>query len=300
MKVNVGHPPQKYCFGEREVSSLFSLYTSFVANFFHCSMVCAHEYLWNNRSFSYRSISRLLGACVLSLVCRAYAKPNVGLAEDLEWTEKFLYDGSVHSYSVVYAWGLTQFILRAIPSWLKPAISHHRFLPQIMVGVVAGAVDTRWRYFGRSRMRKERKLNKTKASFHTSGKSTMGIYVSPDTGGRIENRRASLSIVDEGDSDAEIERPEASLQQALGPNGVSSSGTSMALKLSRVDVNTSALAPPRTPERASRRLNSHKSSVTPHKSPYRRILPGITVTTRATTASFSVIKSGCSCRRQSG
>ena len=44
----------------------------------------------------------------------------------------------------------------------------------------------------------------------------------------------------------------------------------MALKLSRVDVNTSALAPPRTPERASRRLNSHKSSVTPHKSPYRR------------------------------
>ena len=75
-------------------------------------------------------------------------------------------------------------------------------------------------------MRKERKLNKTKASFHTSGKSTMGIYVSPDIGERIENRRASLSIVDEGDSDAEIESPAALLQQALGPNGASSSGTS--------------------------------------------------------------------------
>ena len=129
------------------------------------------------------------------------------LAEDLEWTEKFLYDGSVHSYSVMYAWGLTQFILRAIPSRLKLAILHHRFLPQTMVGVVAAAVDTRWRYFGRSTLHKERKLSKTKASFHESGKSTMGIYMPPDIRERIKNRRASLSIVDEGDSDAEIESP---------------------------------------------------------------------------------------------
>eukprot|EP00944_MAST-04C_sp_MAST-4C-sp1_P013543 g13543.t1 len=220
---------------------------------------------------SYRSISRLLGACVLSLVCRSYAKPNVALAEDLEWTEKFLYDGSVHSYSVMYAWGLTQFILRAIPSRLKLAILHHRFLPQTMVGVVAAAVDTRWRYFGRSTLHKERKLSKTKASFHESGKSTMGIYMPPDIRERIENRRASLSIVDEGDSDAEIESPTALLQQALGPNGASSSGT---LTLSGVDVNTSTLAPPRTPERASRRSNGHASNLTPHKSPYRRTSSG--------------------------
>ena len=113
----------------------------------------------------------LTEASLVSLVhvfCPLFAvlmQTAVGLAEDLEWTEKFLYDGSVHSYSVMYAWGLTQFILRAIPSWLKPAISHHRFCPKSWL-VVTGAVDTRWRYFGRSRMRKERKLNKTKASFH--------------------------------------------------------------------------------------------------------------------------------------
>lgn len=250
---------------------LFSLYTSFVANFFNCLLVCAREYVRNDHSLSYRSISRLLGACVLSLICRLYAKTNVGLVEDLEWTEKFLYDGSIHSYSVVYAWGLTQFILNSMPSSLKPIILNHRFLPQTMVGVIVGALDTCWRYSGRNRMQKERKLGSAKASNHKSGRSTVGIYMASGMDERVENRRASLSIVDEGDSDVERESPKISLQQAPGLNDVSPSGTpTSALQLSRVDINTSALAPPRTPERAAHRLSSSGKSRTPHRSPYRR------------------------------
>jgi hypothetical protein len=190
----------------RENGLLNSVYANFVAAFLR-SVVSAVQ----KRKVTYQNITRMAGTFLLSIACRVWAKPSVVNDKNTIWSDKFLFDGTIHSASVLYAMSIMQLILYTVSSIKSIIVGHNNnnknnFWSSLLFSLVYGAFDTRWRY---SAKRFNNRYNNR--NYESDPSSRVDRETDLTLQNITLNRTSSLSIVDEVDSEAELESPHSNV-----------------------------------------------------------------------------------------
>ena len=120
-----------------------------------------------------------------------------------------MFDGTIHSASVLYAMSVMQLILYTMSS-IKSIIvvghnnNNNNFWSSLLFSLVYGAFDTRWRYSAKHNRDSNRNFE-TNHSPRVDRETDLAIQ------NIILNRTSALSIVDEVDSEAELESPQSNV-----------------------------------------------------------------------------------------
>lgn len=273
--------------------TLNSLYSNFIASLIRALVSTIQNFMSSEAHITSQNIIQIAGSMVLSIGCRIFAKPNIAIDKNASWIDKFFHDGSIHYVSVLYSFVVLQILLYTTsPSAINKVKTgrNRNFWSSLLLSIVLGCFDTRWRYSTEHLNRYNKNFERGKKHNIVDTATTSSFsgldQESKLTLQNIKNRESSLSIVDEVDSDAERESPKSngydSNRRNLNNVSHASSMSPLRLRGSTVENsnnnnnNNTMSLPPRTPERNNFNNNHNNNSTnttpkkTPNKSPYRR------------------------------
>ena len=272
--------------------TLNSLYSNFIAGLIRALVSTIQNFMSSEAHITSQNILQIAGSMVLSIGCRIFAKPNIAIDKNASWIDKFFHDGSIHYVSVLYSFVVLQILLYTTsPSAINKVKTgrNRNFWSSLLLSIVLGCFDTRWRYSTEHLNRYNKNFERGKKHNIVDTATTSSFsgldQESKLTLQNIKNRESSLSIVDEVDSDAERESPKSNGYDSnrRNLNNVSHASSMSPLRLrgstvenSNNNNNNTMSLPPRTPERNNSNNNHNNNSTnttpkkTPNKSPYRR------------------------------